>query len=455
MADFMVSGLTSGIDYAELIDQLVALKRAPIDRLEEKKNDYQEKLRAYETLASKLEDLQSAADTLRKSSTFEVKQAEVDDETVLSATASSSAQTGTYTISDITALAQAHKITHDTGWADKDTTPVSSTGGYFSWKVGSSGTEYTVTVTTSMTLEELASAINSANGGIKATIINDGSSNPYRLVLTSEDSGAANNIIITQDDTDLDTATNGFSVELQAAQDASFKVDGLSVTKSTNTISDVISGVTFTLKKATGSGNSYTLTVSNDVETIKSNIKALIDAYNEVINHINSESEYDTESHEGGPLFNESTTRSIIRRLRSIITTGISGLSEDTKLLAQVGVKTNRDGTLSLDESELEDKLNTDYDDVKALFIYDTDTGIEGVAKKLYDELDDITDFAEGAITIRKEGIQKIIDKYTKEIEEEEAELDRYEESLRIKFAALEALLTTFKTQSSSLAGLI
>ncbi len=451
MSTYTVTGLSSGIDYDTLISQLVdTYRQRHIEPLENKKSDYEDKLTDYTTLESKLDALKSAANTLRKASTFDVRLAEVDDSTVLSATASSSALTGSYIISDITALAQAHKITSSSGVADQDTTVVLSSGGVFQFTVNSTTT--TVTASSDLTLEDLVSEINSADGGVTATIINDGdASTPYRLVLTSDTTGASGGITINQDDSTFNMDA-GYT-QLQAAQDASFKVDNLSITKSSNTVTDVINGVTFTLKKATGTGNSYTLTVRNDVDTIKSNIETFINAYNEVISYIDENDDYDTENNEAEPLYDETTTQSIIRRLRTIITSGISGLSADTKILAQVGVETNRDGTLTLDTGVLTTKLSSDYNDVKALFIYDSDTGIEGVADQMYDEVDDLTDFVDGAVTIRKEGIQTTIDDYTDEIREAEDDLDAYEQSLILKFASLESLLSTLSNQSSFLTG--
>lgn len=459
MATFTVSGLSSGIDYKSLIDELVSLyKERYITPLEDKQNLYTQKLSAYDELSTKLDALESAVNTLRTASGFDVKTASVDDSTVLSATASSSAINGTYTISDITSLAQAHKITNvnEKSLPDKDTTIVLSAGQTFKFTVN--GTTTTITASSDLTLEGLVSEINNANGGVTATIINDGSAtNPYRLVLTSDTTGTSGAITIDLDESVLDldnTSGTGGVTTLQAAQDAAFKVDGLSITKSSNTVSDVIPGVTFTLKKATGLGNSYTLTVSNDIDTIQSNIEAFIDAYNEVVNYINENSDYDTQTHQGEPLFNEPTVQSVMRRLHTIITSGISGLSSDTKILAQIGVSTNRDGTLSLDIATLRDKLTSDYNDVKALFIYDPDTGIKGVAKRLYDEVSDITDFASGAVTIRKEGIRETIDKYGEEIIKAEANLEEYEQDLIKRFAALESLISTLNSQSAYLTSL-
>ncbi len=113
MSNFTVSGLSSGIDYAALIEQLVTIRRQRnLQPLQDKKSTYQSKLTEYGTLESKLKSMESAADALRKSSTFDVKKAEVQDDTIFTASASSGALTGNYVISDITALAQAHKITN-------------------------------------------------------------------------------------------------------------------------------------------------------------------------------------------------------------------------------------------------------------------------------------------------------------------------------------------------------
>ncbi|MCK5235993.1 MAG: flagellar filament capping protein FliD, partial [Deltaproteobacteria bacterium] len=365
MASFTVNGLSSGIDYGAMIDQLVAIKRIGVDNLNKSKDDSQAKLDVYGTLETKLETLESAADLLRKATTFAVKQADVENTTIFTAAASSTALAGNYIISDITALAQSHKVAAD-GVADRDTTTALSNGGTFQFTIN--GTQTTITATSDLTLEGLAAEINSSSGALTATIINDGdATNPYRLVLTSDITGATNAITIDTDDSTLNMDVT--LTTLQAAQDASFKLDGLAITKSSNTVTDALEGVSFTLKNAAGNGNSYTLSVSNDTDTIKTNISALIDGYNDVISHIDTNSTYDTEANEGGPLFNEVTTRSIQRRMSTIITTGITGLSGDTKILAQLGVKTNSDGTLTLNETTLNDKLTTDFDDVMALFI--------------------------------------------------------------------------------------
>ncbi|MBI5682830.1 MAG: flagellar filament capping protein FliD [Deltaproteobacteria bacterium] len=430
MAGFSVTGLTSGIDYGQLIEQLVSVEKKRVNSFNEKKTDYQSKVAAYETFSTKLGTVESAAKKLKDASTFDVKSAEVTDDTILSASASYDAIAGNYVISDITALAQANKITNVNAksLADKDTTTVLASGQTFRYTVTVSGTAEITTITASsnLTLEGLVSAINSTQSAanslltVTGTIINDGNaSTPYRLVLTSKTSGSSGGITVGLDESILDldnTSGTGGTTTLQSAQDAAFKVDGLSVTKSSNTVTDVIAGVSFTLKKAAGSGSSYTLTVKNDTDTIKANIKAMTDAYSEAIKYINDNSKYDSDKKKGGPLYNEGTTDSVIRRIRTIYTSAISGLADDTKVMAQVGLKTNRDGTVTLDEGTLGSKLTSDYSDTRALFIDNTSTGIAGVAKKLYDELDDITDFAEGSVTVRKKGIQKVIDKYTNDL---------------------------------------
>ncbi len=456
MNHFSVSGLSSGIDFAKLIEQLVSIKRQrALVPLESEKSSYKSKLAEYNTLGSKVQNMETAADILRKSSSFDVNKAAVEDDTIFTASASSSALAGNYVISDITALAQAHKVTNvdAKSVADKDTTTVLANGNTFQFTVG--GAQTTITATSDLTLEELVIEINISGGAAQATIINDGNATiPYRIVLTSDTTGSTGGITIDQDQSilDLDNSSgSGGTFELQAAQNAAFKMDGLDVSKSSNNISDVIEGVTFTLKNAPGVGKSYTLTVTNDTDAIKSNIKTLVDSYNAIVSQIANNSKFDFEKSTGGPLYNESVTRAIQRRLSSIITSGISGLSESTKALSQVGVKTNKDGTLTLDEGVLSSKLTSDFGDVRALFIDDSATAIEGVAKKLYDVLNDITNIVDGAVTIRTRGIQRIIDRNSTEIIDVERELIAYEQSLKTRFAGLEALLNTMNIQGNYL----
>ncbi len=458
MSTFTIGGVSTGIDYNDLISKLIAVQRQPINVLENKKYNYNEKISAYDDILTRLSTLQSAADDLRTSSNFYTRAVSVSDSTVFEATASSSASTGNYSIS-VTQLAQAHKITHNTGLSDKDTTTVLASGNTFEFTIN--GETKTITASSDLTLEQLASEINSqtytGDVEVEASVINTGtSSSPsYKLILKSNTVGGDYGITINQDDSILDlTDTEAadsdsdgqYRVELQAAQDAEFTVDGLSVTRSSNTVSDVITGVTLTLKKS-GSGS---LSVTPDGTAIKEKIESFVSAYNDVMSFISTNSAYDTSTHVRGTLTGEGTARSIQSRLRGIVSSSVSGLTEDFRLLAQIGITTDTDktdGTLSIDTSILEDKLASNIDDVANLFA----DASEGIAQQMYDYADSVTDSIDGSVTLRKDGLEDMIDNVDDTITRMNLRLERIEQDLVRRFTALETLINGFNTQGDFL----
>lgn len=453
------TGPTSGINYDQLISNLLELERQPIERLESKKTAYNNKISAYNTLSSKLSALKSAADKLRTTSNFYAKSASVTDSTVLEATASSSAAVGNYSIA-VTQLASAHSITHNTGLADKGTTTVLASGNTFSFTINSE--TKTITASSNLTLEQLASQINSVTytGNVKvgATVVNTGttSSPSYKLILTSNTSGAGYGITVNSDASILDLAQTSTSdsdsdgqyrVQLTAAQDAQFTANSLSVTRSSNTVSDVITGVTFTLKKGSSSA---TLTVTDDRDTISQNIQALVTAYNDVVSYVSTNSTYDTKTHKGGVFHAESTSRSIVDRLRNIIITAVSGLSSDLNTLAEIGISTNRDGTLSVNTSTLNSKLSSNLTDVANLF-----TDSNGIGNEIYDYTDSVTKSITGTIAIKVDGLGDTVSDISEDITKLEERLEITERNLRRQFSSLESLLGSLTTQGQFLGNLI
>ncbi len=448
MATLTVSGLSTGIDYESLIQQMIQVERIPVNRLESQKSTYEQKKAAYTDLSSKLDSLESAADALRYARDFEGRTTTVSDTTILTASAATSASTGNYSIT-VSQIALAHKLNSGTGLASTSSSVASGTG-TFTFKIGESGTEYSVSVDADMTLEEFKDALNDLDAGLNAVIINEGTgSTPYRLILSTEETGADNKIIITQDDTDLGYPVNdttlSSALHLQKPADAEIDLDGLTVYRASNTVTDLIPGVTLYLEKA-DSSTTVTLQVTEDRESVQDKIRTLIDSYNDVIGFINNRSNYDTETHEADPLYAEGTVRSIVRRLGSIISTGVDGLPSDMKALSQIGVSTNRDGTLTLDEADLQDALDEDLEAVTDLFVQGDST--DGIAVQLYEFTHEVTLSGDGDIAVRTDGLQERISDLEEKIEYQEGALDRLEERLRAQFASLESLISSLQNQN-------
>lgn len=442
MAAFSVTGLTSGIDYNTMIDQIMKLERQPITRMQSQQADYNKTISVYGDLSSKLAALKTAAEGMKTATSFYARTATSSDETVFKATAASSAAAGNYTIT-VTALAQAHRIASSTVAAETSTVSVAS--GNFSFHVGAAGATTTVAVDATTTLANLRDAINTKNGDAQASIINDGTA--YRLVLTSKTSGVANPITVTENVTSLALPTGPVAggTQLQAAQDAAFSIDTLSMTRSTNTFADAIGGVTITLTK----GGSGTLSVTNDTDTIQKKIEGFVSAYNDVVSLVSTNAIFDTTTKKGGPLTGEATARDVVSRLQGIIGSRVEGLPEGLRALSQIGIKTVRDGKLSIDSSVLTDKIATNLVGVSALF---TATG--GVANTVWDYADRATDAITGSLSYRKKGLGTIVSRLDSDIAKVEARLTREETDMRAQFAKLEALLSTISAQGSFLTSL-
>jgi len=204
-------GLISGINYQDLVSKLISLERRPVTLLQNRKLDIQTKMGALDSLSIKLSSLKSASEALDDESMFNTKSIEVTSsgtDTYLSATTTSGAAAGSYTVY-VDQLAQAHKIASQ-GWADENSTAILDSGSYpsggnFSFRIGDSGTFTDIQISTTTTLQELRDMINSADAGVSASILNDGTdTNPYRLVLTSDTTGASNDVQVTTNVTQLD-----------------------------------------------------------------------------------------------------------------------------------------------------------------------------------------------------------------------------------------------------------
>lgn len=453
MPSVSFGGFGNGIDYGQVVDQLVKVARLPIERLTDKQAALNSKFTDYTTLSTKLIALQSAAGALRLPSLFDRTSVSVSDTTVLTATGSSTATAGHYTVR-VSQLAQAHQITNVAAKTVASTTAdiVAGASGTFSFTLAG-GATHTVTLSDTGTLEDLRSGINDLGAGVSASIVNTGSDTTpaYRLVLTSGSTGDVNDLTIVADDTTLDflnASGTGGTDTLQAAQDAVIVVGDpaltpLTIQRSSNTITDAIAGVTLSLTETTGAGT-ISVNVTQDAAAVKTNIKALATAYNEVVKFINERNTYDVTTKKGGIFFNEPTVRSVVSQIRTALSTTVSGLTTfDT--LGQVGFKTERDGTITIDDATLDAAFSTSYTAVKNLFVRQTAT--TGVAQLLVDAVDTLDDIVAGPLPLRKAGITSELTRLTDDIARKEDRVAEYEARLRRQYAALDALLGQLQSQ--------
>jgi flagellar hook-associated protein 2 len=363
-----VSGLASGLDWRSMIDQIKAVEHKPIDLVVQQKTLFENKLKAWQELNTRLLALRSAAEKLRKPEGFDLYRADLrsssatEPTAILSATVGATAETGTYNI-EILQTAQAQKRASQSF----SSSTVELGAGYAgTFQINGQ----TVTVAADDTLADVRTKINNLNVGEQATKVSASivaySPTDYRLILTSQQEGAAGFELLPEGSTGL-VAAFGFS-EIQAGRDAQLEVDGIALTRSSNTIADALTGVTLNLKKAEV-GTTITLDVNQDVTGVSDLIKELVDQYNEVMDYIRTQSSYDSVTKKaGGVLFGDGTLRSVKSDLVESIITPISGVSTSFSILGQVGINLDNQGKLTVKEETLKGYLESNPEDVLRLF---------------------------------------------------------------------------------------
>ena len=457
MASISFGGLGNGVDFGQVVDQLVKVQHLPIDALTQKKTTLQSKLTEYGSLTDKLLALQAAGDSLRLPTAFDRSSTTVSDPTALTASAASTTTPGSYLIR-ITQLAQSHQITNKgaTAVASSTTDIVSGASATFTFHVGT-GTDKTVTLSDTATLQDLQTGINDLGTGVTASIINAGSDTTpaYRLILTATASGESNAITIVADDTTLDFTNGGGTGgvdTLQAAQDAIAIVgdptlNPVTLQRSSNVITDAIPGVTLSLTNTTGT-STVSVNVTRDNSAVKTNIQNFVKAYNDIVTFVNKDTAYDVSTKTGATLYNETSVKGFVSQLRSALSAPIDGLTTYGSV-GEIGFQTNRDGTITVDNTKLDGALNSNYNAVKSLFI--NQTTVAGVAQRVNQAIDAMTGAVSGSLTGRKNALTGQINSLTDQISRKETDLSAYEERLKIQYAKLDSLLSQLQGQTTYL----
>lgn len=380
-------GLGSGLDVNSIVGQLMTLEQRPLLLLNNKEAGQQAKISAYGSLKGALSSFQNSVKTLTNESIFSGVKAATANPDIVTASALSTAAAGSHQIEVLT-LAQAQKIKSD-AFASTDTTIGSGTltiefGTYNS---DGSFTNHPDKLAKAITIEpgqsslgSIRDAINQADVGVSASIVNDGTGN--RLVIASSDTGLNNALKITVSDSDgnhtdnaglsrlaYDASTGGAinMVETVAAQNATMVIDGINISKPSNTISDALGGVTFNLIKAEP-GTTTTLNVARDVSKVQAGAEAFVKAYNELAKTISDVSRYDVANQQASVLTGDSTVRAIQTQLRGVLNSFLPGAAGGLNSLSQIGISFQKDGTLQLDNAKLNAVLNDPSKDIAAFF---------------------------------------------------------------------------------------
>lgn len=450
MSSFSIGGLVTGLDTQTMISSLMEVERAPQKIMLRTQQRFQSQSSVYTQLKSALSSLQTTMQGMSSASTLKGMKSAVGDGTVLTASATSTATPGVHTL-EVLSLARSQRQV-STGYADG----ALFNAGSYTIDDGA-GTVTPVTVSEgSNTLQGVAAAINGSGANVTASVVNDGSATPNRLVITGKDTKS-----YTMDFSNLLTLLGPEDPSYQAASQASFKLDGITITKASNAVSDALEGVTFNLLKE---GATTTLNISNDSDGVTNKINDFIAGYNSAIKLIGAQSGYDAAKKTAGILSGDTTLRSIQSQLRSLLTTSVPGASPYSSL-AQLGITSSKtDGSLSLDTTRLSAALSSNFDNVVDLFTHNTDTFVShpqseyGIAqqfnlvlKALVHPYEGASSTHNGLIATRIEGLKGSISDIDKQIESMEARIAKMQEAMKKKFAAMESMISSLQNQGSSL----
>lgn len=427
-------GLATGLDTNAIISELMKIERQPITNLEKDKSYFNSRLQAFKTLDGLFTSLQSKADAIDTAAEIDSPGLTQGSDAYFSATATDTAGLGSYQI-EVDQLAQVQKDV-STGYSSS----TSSTFGTGTMTLTVDGTPTNITIDSSNnSLGGIADAINAADLGVTATIINDGTASPYRLVLSGDT--AARSFSLDATALSGGTDANPTMTSAQTAKQAHVVIDGgIDVYSDSNTISGAIPGVSLDLLKA-DSTVSTTLSVSVDQSATKKKIQSFVDAYNAIVKHIAAQKDADWG--------NDAAFRSVKRGIQNLVSTNISGLSGTYSSLAELGFETQQDGTIVLNETTLDTAMTTDYNSVVSVFA--GETGVDGISKKFSDYMASLTDSTNGLYVGKKQSTDDTISGIDDRISRMEARLTIKEKTLRSQFDAMEKLVSAMNTQSSFL----
>ena len=452
MAGLSAPGLGSGLDVNNLVTQLVAAERSPVEqRISRTQTGIDSKLSALGVMRGVLSTLQSSVGALRTENQVLARRAVSSDPTILRATASTSAPVGTYSV-EVLVLATTHKLVSEP-YAGGSGSLVGTGELTFT----QNGEEFVVAATDSMTLAQLRDAINTApdNRGVRASIVqaDDGA----RMVFTAAASGSAQaiNVQVTPPNGTLKKLeydpgqgqgqTPPMTV-LSAATDAQVKIEGFLVSAAGNTVAAAIEGVTLDLVTSKP-GTTVTVTVSPDVASVKEKIAKFVNDYNNAAGTMASQRSFDGGTRKAGSLLGDSTLLGVESRMRRDITGVIQPLPGSPSTLSEIGIGFGVDGRLVVNDGRLSAALQSDAVGVAKVL-----AGNGGIAKRLYDTIEGAIGLG-GQVVGRTDSLQAQRRDLQKQREALDVRMQLVEASYRRQFGALDAMLTDMQSTGRYLAG--
>ena len=433
-------GVGSGLDLNQIVGDLINAERVPKEqRFDRREGRIEAQISAFGKLTNGVEQVSGSLSQLAG---FELSQsATVSDSSVASVTSDGTAANGDFSL-EVNQLAQAQTLASAPGdFADAD---AEVGAGQLEIQVGG-GNAVTINVEEGDTLRDVRNAINDSEAGVTASIVNDG--NGARLVLSANETGAANTISVTATE---DPAGSGLArldgtnlVETRAAQDAEAVINGLTVTNSTNTLDDTIEGLSIELRGT--SESPVTVSVSEGQDQLREALQGFVESYNSLVGQTRELTSFNPDSEEGSVLTGDSTVRGIRSRLGNALIQPAQVPDANAQTLAELGIVSNRDGTLSFDGARFDRAMETDGFD-----------RVTEVVREIGGRMEEVTDGfigPEGLINARTDGLRNDLERIGQQRENLEVRLERMEERLVGQFSRMDSAVAQMQSTGDFLMG--
>lgn len=447
MATISFGGMASGLP-PNIVEQLVEAERIPIKNEEVKKGKQENKLKLITELETKLNDMRGSLTELAGTRGFSDMKLETGDNNVVQGVVDpTTSATGSWNIEVVELAQKAAAITN--GFPDKDRTEIGV--GYFEFETPEGKKEVYINGNNN-TLEGAAAAINNANVGLRATVLNDRKDPdyPFRLMISGVNVGGESQVnyptlYFLDGDQDL------YFDESREAKNGKVKVDGFEFEVAGNQVKDVIPGVTLDLKQA-APGRQINVSVKEDLEVVSGKIKSFVDGVNGVLGFIQQQNSMNADTDTSSTLGGDGILRNIESRLRRLIQNPQYGVSGSINRIGQLGIQFGRSGTLTFEQEAFNKTLMQDPASVQAFLVGDGfNTGFISAVKR---EVGTLLDGAFGPVALRKRGLRDRIDQIDDRIAGQERRLASKEQTLRRKFARLEETMSRLKSQMGSVSAM-
>lgn len=451
------AGVGSGLPLEELITSQLNVKRTQFEKqIVGRETLAKTTLSGVGQLKSALSTFVSSLEKMSKPSDFAGKMVTVKqnaDDPLLSVEAKNTASAGSYDIK-VTQMATGSRYTSKDGTFTSSKDVVATADGTLTFAVD--GKSFDVELKAGDTLETLRSKLNEAGKeyGVSANLINENGKS--RLIVDSAKTGAGNDLSITASTAELEKfQTTGPNAKMDVtlpAENALVNINGLDISHDSNKFENVVQDLTFTINRlsendALGKPKATQMTVSNDTKKAKENIEAFVKSYNDLMGKMDDLSKRGTyvngkKQDDGGLLPGDASIYAIRNML---FKTMGEGTGDNSSTLFNIGIKMDKDGRLSIDNTKLDNALKNEFDKVTDIF-----SGDNGLSTKLVPQLKEYTK-SSGLLAKREEQLNTQVKGYTKERADFADEMEKYEKGLRAKYANLDVMIARMNSSSSAL----